>query len=185
MPIRPITITGTEVLHTQAAPVVDFDETLQTLVQDMFETMEKAPGVGLAAPQIGVGLSVFVYDWTDDNEVQHRGVAINPELDLFGSQEFDKEEHIEGCLSVPGLRYPLARAPMVRLTALDLEGKKFTIIAKHWLARIFQHEFDHLQGILYVDRLAEDEKSLATEDIEEQNWPKNSSWMPGVDYEEP
>lgn len=185
MPIRPITITGTEVLHTQASPVTSFDEDLQRLVDDMFETMEKAPGVGLAAPQIGVGLSVFVFDWTDDDDVHHRGVAINPELELFGSQELDREEHIEGCLSVPGLRYPLTRAPMVRLTALDLEGNKFTVIAKDWLARIFQHEFDHLQGVLYVDKLAEEEAVQAANDIKQQNWPKDSSWMPGVDYKEP
>jgi peptide deformylase len=185
MPIRPITITGTDVLHTKASLVAEFDEKLKSLIEDMFETMEKAPGVGLAAPQIGVGLSVFVYDWTDDDDVHHRGVAVNPELELFGSQEFDKQEHIEGCLSVPGLRYPLARSPMARLTALDEDGHKFTVIAKGWLARIFQHEFDHLQGTLYVDRLAEEEATEALKNIRDQNWPANSSWMPGVDYEEP
>jgi len=99
--------------------------------------------------------------------------------------KFDPEEHIEGCLSVPGLRYPLDRAPMARLTAYDLEGNKFTEIAKGWLARIFQHEYDHLQGTLYVDRLASEYSDLAKDEIQEQRWETNSSWLPGVDYKEP
>jgi N-formylmethionyl-tRNA deformylase len=134
MPIRAIQITGTEVLHNKAEAIVSFDDDLKLLVEDMFETMEKAPGVGLAAPQIGVNKAVFVYDWIDD-DIRHRGVAINPELELFGKQKFDPEEHIEGCLSVPGLRYPLDRAPMARLTANDLEGTKFTEIAKGWTSK--------------------------------------------------
>lgn len=185
MPIRPIQITGTEVLHKKTRPVVDFDDSLNSLVDDMFETMEKAPGVGLAAPQVGVDLAVFVYDWIDDDEIHHRGVAINPELELFGSQKFDPDEHMEGCLSVPGLRYPLERQPLARLTALDLNQNKYTEIAKGWLARIFQHEFDHLHGVLYVDRLAKTEKELALSEINQREWTPNSSWMPGVDIAEP
>jgi len=185
MAIRPIQIKGTDVLHRPAQPIENFDESLEILVQDMFETMEKAPGVGLAAPQIGVGLSVFVYDWEDDDETHHRGVAINPELELFGSEEFNPDEHIEGCLSAPGLRFPLQRAPMVRLTAFDIQGNKYTEIAKGWLARIFQHEFDHLQGLLYLDRLQSEYKTVAEQEVAEQNWPAGSSWMPGVDYETP
>lgn len=185
MPIRPIQITGTDVLHKTTKQVIEFDENLESLVADMFETMEKAPGVGLAAPQIGVDLAVFVYDWTDDEEIRHRGVAINPELELFGTQEFDPDEHIEGCLSVPGLRFPLERPPLARLTAWDLNQNKYTEVAKGWLARIFQHEFDHLQGILYVDRLADAEMKLALAEIETQQWQADSSWMPGVDFKEP
>ena len=185
MPIRPIQITGTEVLHRASKPVVSFDVDLQALVMDMFETMEKAPGVGLAAPQIGVDLAVFVYDWTDDDEIRHRGVAINPELELFGEEDFDREEHIEGCLSVPGLRFPLYRKPLARLTAWDLEQNKFTEVAKGWLARIFQHEYDHLQGILYVDRLADEDKPIAESEIQSQGWQPGSSWVPGQDYDEP
>lgn len=185
MPIRPIQITGAEVLHNKAEAIVSFDDDLKLLVEDMFETMEKAPGVGLAAPQIGVNKAVFVYDWTDDDDLHHRGVAVNPELELFGKQKFDPEEHIEGCLSVPGLRYPLDRAPMARLTAYDLQGNKYTEIAKGWLARIFQHEFDHLQGILYFERLASKYSELAQNEIQEQDWEINSSWLPGVDYKEP
>lgn len=185
MPIRPITITGTKVLHEKAKPVTEFNEELEILVTDMFDTMEAAPGVGLAAPQIGIDLQVFVYDWTDDDGVHHRGVAINPELELFGSQEFDPEEHIEGCLSVPGLRYPLNRQPLARLTAMDLNQNKYTEVAKGWLARIFQHEFDHLQGVLYVDRLDQQQKALALEDIKQQPWGPDGKWMPGIDYSEP
>ncbi len=172
-------------LHQPAKPVDNFDQSLEVLVQDMFETMEKAPGVGLAAPQIGVGLQVFVYDWEDDEQARHRGVAINPELELFGSEKFNPEEHVEGCLSAPGLRFPLQRSPMVRLTALDLQGNKYTEIAKGWLARIFQHEFDHLQGLLYLDRLEGEYKEQADKEVSEQDWPKDSVWMPGVDYDAP
>lgn len=185
MQVRPIQITGTDVLHRKSKQVEQFDDDLHSLVADMFETMHKAPGVGLAAPQIGVDLAVFVYDWTDDDSVRHRGVAINPELELFGSQKFDEDEHVEGCLSVPGLRFPLNRPPMARLTALDLDQNKYTEVAKGWLARIFQHEFDHLQGVLYVDRLEDRYKEIALREITEQNWLPNSSWLPGVEYPEP
>ena len=185
MAIRPIHIKGSEVLHKPAQAVENFDHSLEILVHDMFETMEKAPGVGLAAPQIGVGLAVFVYDWEDDDEIQHRGIAINPELELFGSEKLNPEEHIEGCLSAPGLRFPLQRSPMVRLTAFDLQGNKYTEIAKGWLARIFQHEFDHLQGLLYLDRLQGEYKTQADQEVKEQNWPADSNWMPGVDYDTP
>lgn len=184
MPIKPIKITGTEVLHQQTTEVTEFDSSLESLVADMFLTMEKAPGVGLAAPQVGSNLSVFVYDWTDDDGVRNKGVAINPQLELFGTQKFDRDEHIEGCLSVPGLRYPLERSPLARLTALDLHQEKFTVIAKGWLARIFQHEYDHLQGVLYVDRLTDSDKAEALAEIEEQAWEPESSWLPG-EYEEP
>ena len=172
-------------LHQPAKSVEYFDQSLEVLIQDMFETMDKAPGVGLAAPQIGVGLQVFVYDWEDDEQTRHRGVAINPELELFGSEKFNPEEHLEGCLSAPGLRFPLQRSPMVRLTALDLQGNKYTEIAKGWLARIFQHEFDHLQGLLYLDRLEGEYKEQADKEVSEQDWPEDSSWMPGVDYDAP
>lgn len=185
MAIRPIQITGTEVLHRKAQPVTDFGDNLRTLVDDMFETMEKAPGVGLAAPQVGIDLALFVFDWTDEDDIHHRGVAVNPELELFGNQEFDEEDHIEGCLSVPGLRFPLNRAPMARLTAWDLNQNKYTEIAKGWLARIFQHEFDHLQGILYVDRLEAPYRDQAAKEITEKAWQPGSFWTPGLEFLEP
>lgn len=185
MPIRPICITGEPVLHEIAKPVTDFDKSLEDLVADMFETMDEAPGVGLAAPQIGVGLRVFVYDYPDEEGGQRRGVIINPELELgpISSEEADEESESEGCLSVPGERFPLKRADFVRVSGVDLNQKPVTIEATGWYARIFQHEFDHLNGILYVDRLAKHWKDLAQEAIDEQNWGKPGiSWLPGRDH---
>src|SRR6185437_15263535 len=108
--------------------------------------MDQAPGVGLAGPQVGVPLRLFVYGWTDDDDVLHRGVAINPVLWLSPAAvgEPDEDTESEGCLSFPGERFPLRRAESVILEAVDLEGEPFTVRADGWLARIFQHEYDHL-----------------------------------------
>lgn len=185
MRIRDIVITGEPVLHRPAARVVHIDEDLKSLVQDMFATMELAPGVGLAAPQIGVDLALFVYDWVDDDGVQHRGVAINPTLLMEPPAigPLDDEEELEGCLSVPGERFPLRRSHRVVLTATNIDGNEFTIHADGWLARIFQHEFDHLLGVLYVDRLAEPHFADASEAIRRDGWGvPGFSWLPGRDH---
>ena len=182
--VLPIRITGEPVLHAPAAEVTEFDESLHTLVDDMFETMKEAPGVGLAAPQVGIGLRLFVYNWTDDDGVLWRGVAINPELWISPTRtgEADEEDESEGCLSVPGERFPLIRADKAILRAADLDGKPFEIIAEGWLARIFQHEYDHLDGVLYVDRLDGFDKAVAKV-IKKKGWgvPGNS-WLPGEDH---
>ena len=184
MHVRPICITGEPVLHERAAEVTVFDQELTKLVEDMYLTMEKAPGVGLAAPQIGVGLRVFVYDWEDDDGILHRGEVINPVLELgaISQEPADPETEIEGCLSVPGERYPLKRADSVILTGLNLKQERVQVEATGWLARIFQHEFDHLNGLLYVDRLAEPYKADASKIIKKQGWGKPGlAWMPGID----
>lgn len=183
MPVLPIRITGEPVLHAIAEPVVNFDDPLRTLVDDMFETMQQAPGVGLAAPQVGVGLRLFVYNWIDD-EVQWRGVAINPRLWLAPTPigEPDDDEESEGCLSIPGERFALRRAPKVILTATDLEQKTFEIEAEGWLARIFQHEYDHLDGTLYADRLDHARSKAVAKVIRKKGWGvPERSWMPGED----
>lgn len=183
MAVLPIRITGDPVLHTPAVPVTDFGDDLTTLVADMRETMATAPGVGLAAPQVGVGLRLFVYHWVDD-DVEHGGVAINPELWLspLSVDELDVEEESEGCLSLPGERFPLRRAHSAILRASDARGASFEVRADGWLARIFQHEFDHLDGLLYVDRLAHPHDRAATKAIRKQSWGvPGQSWMPGVD----
>lgn len=173
-------------LHRKTAEVTPADDDLQNLIVDMFETMEKAPGVGLAANQIGIDLQVFVYHW-EDEEV-HRGVAINPKLEILEPVSFsqDLEDDYEGCLSVPGYRYPVARSNKVRLTATNEHGEDYEIIAEGWLARIFQHEFDHLQGLLYVDRLEPHFRSEIDAEIAAEGWgvPGNS-WRVGKDYLEP
>ena len=170
-------------MHLKAAPVTVFDDELRRLVEDMFETMDAAPGVGLAAPQVGIGLRVFVFDYTQD-EIHHRGVLINPELETSeipeGEPDWDTEA--EGCLSVPGERFPIRRAERARITGVDLEQQPIQLEATGWFARIFQHEFDHLEGTLYVDKLAQPYKSEAAEIIVENGWAKpGNSWLPGRD----
>lgn len=184
MAIRRIVITGEPVLHTRAKEVEVFDDELRVLVRDMFDTMDKAPGVGLAAPQVGIPLRVFVYDYPDDEGNERRGVVINPELVIseVSSEAPDEEDEVEGCLSVPGERFPLKRAEKAVLTGVDLDQNPIHIEADGWFARIFQHEFDHLNGTLYVDRLAEPWKSEASEVVAEIGWGKPGfSWLPGKD----
>lgn len=184
MAVLRIQITGEPVLHSPAAEVTIFDDSLTTLVGDMFDTMTAAPGVGLAAPQVGVPLRLFVYNWTDDDNHEWRGVAINPELWITPTPtgEADAEEESEGCLSIPGERYPLRRGERAILHALDLNQKPFEISAEGWLARIFQHEFDHLDGVLYADRLAHEHSKAAAKAVRKSGWGQpGSSWLPGVD----
>jgi peptide deformylase len=136
---------GDPVLRETATPVVAFDETLRRLAEDMLETMYAAPGVGLAANQVGVRMSCFVYDDRED----HSGFVANPRL----SEPEGEETLEEGCLSIPGPYHPTVRAGRVRLVGADLDGEPLDIAAEGLLARIFQHETDHLNGMLYIDRL--------------------------------
>ena len=142
MPIRTL---GDPVLRERTRVPERFDAALARLADDMFETMYDAPGVGLAANQVGLVGRFFVYDDGDG----HRGFVADPEL-----SELDGEEtHDEGCLSIPGPYAPTTRALRVRLRGRDLEGSPLDITAEGLLARIFQHETDHLNGMLYIDRL--------------------------------
>ena len=182
--IRQIRIFGDPVLHRLAAEVTDFDDNLRQLVADMFETMDEAPGVGLAAPKVGVSLRVFVYSYQDDDDNPRRGVIINPTLSHTPLPEGEPTEELEseGCLSVPGERFSLRRGEQVAIEGVDLEQKLVRIVAEDWLARIFQHEFDHLNGIIYIDRLPFEERTKAFEIMRERGWNRPGvSWMPGVD----
>lgn len=184
MAVRPIVISGDPVLHSRAAEVTDFGEELRELVADMYETMDAAPGVGLAAPQVGVPLRVFTFSYTDEDEHTSRGVAINPELWITPTPagQADEDMDIEGCLSFPGERFPLLRAESAILRAVDLEGRPFEIRATGWLARIFQHEYDHLEGVLYVDRLEHPYAKQIGKITRKRGWgTPGVSWMPGVD----
>lgn len=184
MAVLPILITGDPVLHTRAAEVTEFDDTLHRLVDDMVETMAAAPGVGLAAPQVGVPLRVFVFDWTDDTGLRHRGVAVNPVLLIspVPAGPPDEDDDSEGCLSVPGERYPLRRADRAIMRAVDATGSPFEVEAAGWLARIFQHEYDHLDGTLYVDRLDSVWDRSVAKVIRKSGWGEPGvSWLPGVD----
>lgn len=187
MRVRDILITGDPVLHNPAQQVSEINDYIRDLVEDMYLTMEAAPGVGLAAPQVGIPLQIFVYDWEDESG-EHRNVAINPTLELskLESRDPDPDTESEGCLSVPGERFGLVRAAQATLTALDISGEKYVLEASGWLARILQHEFDHLQGTLYVDRLAQKEQKAARKAIKTNGWgAPGQSWSPGEDFLEP
>lgn len=182
--IRPIRIYGDEVLHQKSQQVTAFDQALTDLVHDLFETMENAPGVGLAAPQVGVALRMFVYDYPDDDNNHRRGVVINPKITIgpVSEEDPDEELHSEGCLSVPGERFLLQRADWAIIEGVDLEQKPIRIEAEGWFARIFQHEFDHLEGVIYVDKLQGDAKKEAFETMAELGWNRpGQSWLPGTD----
>lgn len=171
-------------MHQLAAEVTSFDKNLRDLVSDMFETMDEAPGVGLAAPQIGIGLRIFVYSYPDVDDNPRRGVIINPVLSHspLTESELDLELNSEGCLSVPGERFGLRRGEQVVLEGFDLEQKPIRIEAEGWFARVIQHEFDHLNGIIYVDRLPFEARTEAFAIMQERGWNKPGvSWMPGID----
>jgi peptide deformylase len=148
--IHPITKYGAAVLETPAAPVEKFDEKLAALVQDMFESMYAAQGVGLAAPQIGVGLRVAVVDVTSGKNPEAKLVLANPEI--IHSESEQREE--EGCLSLPGFRGHVARPLYVTLRAQDASGKEFEMRGEGLLARAFCHEIDHLHGTLFLAHLS-------------------------------
>ena len=152
MATHPIRVFGDPVLKQRAAEVTDVDGALVRLVDDMVDTMYAAPGVGLAAPQVGVQKRLFVYDVGDGPQV-----IVNPTIDESeGEWEFD-----EGCLSVPGLSWTIVRPKQVHLTGFDLEGNEVSIEADEYLARVFQHELDHLDGVLLLDRLDADQRKEA------------------------
>ena len=161
MAIQPIRLFGDPVLRTPAQPVTDFDKELRQLVKDLEETMIDAPGAGLAAPQIGVGLRVFTYHV--DGVLGH---LVNPDLDL-SDEEQDGEE---GCLSFPGLVYDTKRALTVVAKGFDMHGEPVVIEGSEMLARAIQHETDHLDGVLFIDRLDKAQRKLALKAIREAEW---------------
>jgi peptide deformylase len=184
MAVLPIRISGDPVLHSPALPVDRIDDDLRVLVRDMYETMDAAPGVGLAAPQVGVALRVFTYAWVDESGHKWRGAAINPELWISPppAGDPDPDEESEGCLSFPGERFGLRRAERALLRGIELDGASFEIEAEGWLARIFQHEYDHLDGTLYTDRLGERDRRIVAKISKKVGWGvPGVSWMPGVD----
>jgi peptide deformylase len=161
MSIKEIRHFGDPVLVTPASEVNDFDKELRKLVKDLTETMLDAPGAGLAAPQIGVPLRVFV--WDVDEAIGH---LINPTLDL--SEEM--QEGDEGCLSFPELVYPTPRAFRAVAKGFNMHGDPVTIEGTELLARALQHETDHLNGILFIDRLSEEDRKIAMKEIRESDW---------------
>jgi peptide deformylase len=147
--VRPILRYGERPLHAPAEPVSRFDQSLRTLIDDMVETMYGAPGIGLAAPQVGVTLRVFVADLSVGRDPRQLIVMINPE---FVEREGTQLEE-EGCLSLPGFNATVLRPSRAVVRGLDREGREQLIEGTGLLARAFQHEIDHLDGRLFVDRL--------------------------------
>lgn len=150
MALRKIVTIPEEVLRKKAHKVTNFDKDLSNLVDDMFETMRKAPGVGLAAPQVAISQKVIVVEYAEDEDKKPKSYAvINPEIIKTSS---DTEMGIEGCLSIPNLVGEVERFSAVVVKGFNQFGKPVKIKASGWLARIFQHEIDHLDGILFTDR---------------------------------
>jgi peptide deformylase len=158
---RPIVTYGSDpVLHRPCAPVTEFGTGLRHLVLDMFASMEAADGVGLAANQIGVDARVFVIDCPDSLGEDVVGYVVNPVLTIVGPQEGEPAEEVteEGCLSVPGPYAELPRAFRARVDGVDVSGAPVSIEATGMAARCLQHEVDHLEGTVYVDRLPEEQR---------------------------
>jgi peptide deformylase len=152
MAIRQIVTLPHPALRLKARKVTDFGPELQTLIDDMIETMREAPGVGLAAPQVAVSRRIVVVEFGDDEDEsvpERLYVIVNPEIVRYSEEMVTG---IEGCLSLPGLAGEVDRAEAIAVKGFNRQGKPIKIKASGWLARIFQHEIDHLEGILYVDR---------------------------------
>ncbi|SFW61126.1 peptide deformylase [Amycolatopsis australiensis] len=181
MTIHRIVIAGEPVLHQPTREITEFDEKLRTLVDDMFETMYAAEGVGLAANQIGLDLRVFVYDCPDDEGVRHKGVVVNPKLETSEIPETmpDPDDDWEGCLSAPGESYPTGRAKWAKVTGFDVEGNPIEVEGTGYFARCLQHETDHLDGYIYLDRLVGRHARAAKKMLKHNKWgvPGNS-WLP-------
>lgn len=150
MAVRPVRIYGDPVLRQKAKDVTSFDDSLRALVADLFDTMKAYNGVGLAANQVGVAQRVFVVEVPIEGGGSERIVAVNPTLDARTGRESGEE----GCLSMPGLYEDITRATALRLRALDAHGQPFERRVEGFLARAIQHEADHLEGVLFTDRVS-------------------------------
>lgn len=161
MAIQPIRLFGDPVLRKPAVEVVDFDKELRRLVEDLTDTMLDAPGAGLAAPQLGVGLRAFT--WNVDGEVGH---LVNPRLEL----STDLQDGPEGCLSIPELTFDCKRALSVVAHGFNMYGDPVTVEGSELLSRAIQHETDHLDGVLFIDRLDTEARKAAMRAIRESDW---------------
>jgi peptide deformylase len=150
MALREVVTIPDEVLRRKAHKVTNFDKDLSTLIDDMFETMRQAPGVGLAAPQVAISQRVIVVEYAEEEEEKPKSFAvINPEIIKTSAET---EMGIEGCLSIPNLVGEVDRFSAIVVKGFNKQGKPVKIKSSGWLARIFQHEIDHLEGILFTDR---------------------------------
>ena len=162
MAVRPVRLFGDPVLTVPAEPVTSFDKELRQVVRDLTDTMLEEHGAGLAAPQIGIGLRIFSYDV--DGRVGH---LVNPTISELSEEEQDGDE---GCLSFPGLYFPCKRALRVVAHGFTMHGEPVTLDGTEMLARCVQHEVDHLDGVLFIDRLERATRKLAMRAIREAEW---------------
>jgi len=159
MAILPIRTLGDPVLRQPAGPVEEFDDALGALAEDMIETMHEAPGVGLAAPQVGRAIRLVVFDIGEGPSALVNPTLSSPEGEQVGE---------EGCLSIPGLYFEVRRAMRVTAQGFDTSGEPVRIEAEELLARVLQHEVDHIDGLLFIDRLDEDERKRAMAELRRQ-----------------
>ncbi len=164
---RKVVVAGDPVLHKVSERVTSFDDSLGTLIDDMFATMHIAAGVGLAAPQVGVDLAVFVYDCPDADGNQHVGHVVNPEIVSTSGPEDDGEE---GCLSVPGPYHELARPSVATIRGVDKTGAPLEITGTGFFARCLLHEAEHLRGILYIDHLPRNRRRRVLREMAPFEW---------------
>ena len=193
--VLPITRWGTPVMHAQTAPVTEFGEGLHALVRDMFATMRAADGVGLAATQVGIGLSVFVYECPDGDDQLQRGVVCNPVVTLPEGKDRNLDSTDEGCLSYPGGYQSVARPDLATCEGQDAFGNEVHIEGTGLLARCLQHETDHLGGIVFGDRISGRSRRLLDKQVEDLAWRYPDDWPvspklkaavpPGAAVEEP
>ena len=168
MAIRPVLRLGDQRLFEVASEVSDFNTPeLDSLIEDMFDTMTAEDGAGLAAPQIGIGLRIAIFGFDSnprypDEETIHKTILINPEITPLGDE---KEDAWEGCLSVPGMRGVVSRYKHIRYRGFDASGNTIDVEASDFHARVVQHECDHLDGILYTQRLTDPMKFGFTDEL--------------------
>lgn len=162
MAVRPVRIYGDPVLREKSKDIMSFDDSLRALVDDLFDTMKAYAGVGLAANQVGVAQRVIVVEVPLEDGKMDRIVAINPVLD----QRSGKESGEEGCLSMPGIYEDIPRATQLRLRAFDVDGKPFERIVEDFCARAVQHEADHLDGVLFTDRVSPLKKQFLKRELD-------------------
>lgn len=168
--IREIVKYPDPILQKPAEPVVEFDDELRSLVEDMFDSMYAAQGIGLAAPQIGVSKRLTVVDLSFKKNPEEKIVLINPEIIHKEGRQVEEE----GCLSLPEIREKVSRSIKVRIRAQDVHGKTFEIDGEELLARAFQHEIDHLDGILFIFRVSALKRDLLLRKIRKMQ--KNGEW---------
>lgn len=174
--VRPITRWGTPVMHETTKPVTEFGDELHELVRDMFATMRAAEGVGLAATQVGVGVSVFIYECPDADDRVQRGVVCNPVVELPRGKDRNLDITEEGCLSWPGGYSGVPRPDKAICRGQDAYGKEIELLGTGLLARCFQHETDHLNGTVFGDRISDRSRRKLDAQVADLAWRYPEDW---------